>query len=53
MDVMDAKLDSIELNQIHLKEMTPNKRGQVNHRLNYIEKQGEDHEARLREATEG
>ena len=46
MDVMDAKLDRIELNQEHLKEM-------INHRLNYIEKQGEDHEARLREATEG
>ena len=52
-DVMDAKLDRIELNQIHLKEMTPNKRGQVNHRLNYLEKQVEDHEARLRAATEG
>ena len=53
MDVMDAKLDRIELNQIHLKEMIPNKRGQVNHRLNHLEKQVEDHEARLREATEG
>ena len=45
-DVMDAKLDRIELNQIHLKEM-------INHRLNYLEKQGEDHEARIRAATEG
>ena len=45
-DVMDAKLDRIELNQEHLKEM-------INHRLNYIEKQGEDHEARIRAATEG
>ncbi|MCK4815664.1 hypothetical protein KA005_07840, partial [bacterium] len=51
--MMDAKLDRIELNQIHLKEIIPNKRGQVNHRLNYLEKQVEDHEARLREATEG
>ena len=46
MDMMDAKLDRIELNQEHLKEM-------LEHRLNYLEKQGEDHEARLREATEG
>ena len=40
-DVIDAKLDRSELNQVHLKEMTPNKRGQVEHRLNYLEKQGE------------
>jgi transposase-like protein len=46
MDVMDAKLDRIELNQEHLKEL-------IEHRLNYLEKQVEDHEARLREATEG
>ena len=46
MDVMDAKLDRIELNQEHLKEM-------IEHRLNNLEKQVEDHEARLREATEG
>jgi hypothetical protein len=46
MDKMDAKLDRIELNQEHLKEM-------INHRLNYLEKQVEDHETRLREATEG
>ncbi len=52
-DMMDAKLDRIELNQIHLKEIIPNKRGQVNHRLNHLEKQVEDHEERLREATEG
>ena len=42
-DMMDAKLDRIELNQIHLKEIIPNKRGQVNHRLNHLEKQVEDH----------
>ena len=53
MDVIDAKLDRIELNQVHLKEMIPNKRGQVEHRLNNLEKQGDDHEARIREATEG
>ena len=52
-DVMDAKLDRIELNQEHLKEMTPNKRGQVEHRMNNLEKQGKDHEARIRAATEG
>jgi hypothetical protein len=46
MDVMDAKLDRIELNQEHLKEL-------IEHRLNYLEKQGEDHEARIRAATEG
>ena len=34
------------LNQEHLKEM-------INHRLNYLEKQVEDQETRLREATEG
>ena len=52
-DAIDAKLDRIELNQVHLKEMIPKKRGQVEHRLHYLEKQVEDHEARLREATEG
>jgi hypothetical protein len=46
MDVMYAKLDRIELNQEHLKEL-------IEHRLNYLEKQGEDHEARIRAATEG
>ncbi|MFL7892769.1 MAG: hypothetical protein AB8I56_11965 [Anaerolineales bacterium] len=46
MDVMDAKLDRIELNQGHMNEM-------LEHRLNYLEKQGEDHEARIRAATEG
>jgi hypothetical protein len=46
MDVMDAKLDRIELNQEHLKEMLEN-------RLNFLEKQGEDHETRIRSATEG
>ena len=46
MDVTDAKLDRIELNQEHLKEL-------IEHRLHYLEKQGEDHEARLRAATEG
>ena len=46
MDVMDAKLDRIELNQEHLKEL-------IEHRLHYLEKQGEDHEARIRAATEG
>ena len=45
-DVMDAKLDRIELNQVHLKEL-------IEHRLNNLEKQGEDHEAQLRAATEG
>jgi hypothetical protein len=45
-NMMDAKLDRIELNQLHLKEM-------IEHRLNYIEKQGEDHEARIRAGTEG
>ena len=46
MDVMDAKLDRIELNQLHLKEMIEN-------RLNHLEEQGKDHEARIRAATEG
>ena len=45
-DLMNAKLDRIELNQEHLKEM-------LEHRLSYIEKQGEDHEVRIRAATEG
>jgi len=45
-DVMDAKLDRIELNQEHLKEL-------LEHRLINLEKQGEDHEARIRAATEG
>ena len=45
-DMMDAKLDRIELNQEHLKEM-------INHRLNYIEKQGDDHEARIWVAAVG
>jgi hypothetical protein len=45
-DVMDAKLDRIELNQEHLKEL-------IEHRLKYLEKQGEDHEVRNRAATEG
>ena len=45
-DVIDAKLDRIELNQEHLKEL-------IEHRLNYLEKQGEDHEVRIRAATEG
>jgi hypothetical protein len=51
--MMDVKLDRIELNQVHLKELTPNKRGQVENRLYYLEKQVEDQEARLRAATEG
>ena len=38
-DVMDRKLDRIKLNQEHLKQMTPNERGQVNQRLIDIEKQ--------------
>ena len=46
MDVIDAKLDRIELNQEHLKEL-------IEHRLHYLEKQGEDHEERIRDATEG
>ena len=46
MDVMDAKLDRIELNQEHLKEL-------IEHRLNYLEKQSDDHEVRIRAATEG
>lgn len=46
MDVMDAKLDRIELNQEHLKEL-------LDHRLSYLERQGEDHEVRIRAATEG
>ena len=45
-DMMDAKLDRIELNQEHLKEL-------IEHRLNYLEKQGEDHESMIRAATEG
>ena len=36
-DVMDAELDLIELNQVHLKEM-------IEHRPNHLEKQGEDHD---------
>ncbi len=46
MDVMDAKLDRIALNQMHLKEM-------IEHRLNHLKEQGKDHEARIRAATEG
>ncbi len=46
MDVIDAKLDRIELNQVHLKEL-------IEHRLNHIEKKGDDHEARIRAATYG
>ena len=38
-DVIDAKLDRIELNQEHLKEM-------LEHRLGYLQKQGKDHEVR-------
>ena len=45
-DLMDAKLDRIELNQMHLKEM-------IEHWLNNLEKQGEDHEARIWVATVG
>ena len=45
-DMMDAKLDRIELNQEHLKEL-------IEHRLSYLEKQREDHELRIRAATEG
>lgn len=45
-DVMNAKLDRIELNQEHLKEL-------IEQRLIYLERQGEDHEARIRAATEG
>ena len=45
-DVMGGKLDRIELNQEHLKEL-------IEHRLNYLEKQGDDHEARIRAATDG
>ena len=45
-DVMDAKLDRIELNQVHLKEL-------IEHRLDYLEKQADDHEERIRAATEG
>ena len=45
-DMMDAKLDRIELNQVHLKEL-------LEHRLYYVEKQVEDHETRIRVATEG
>ena len=45
-DVMDAKLDRIELNQDHLKEL-------IEHRLKYLEKQAEDHETRIRVVTEG
>ncbi len=46
MDLINAKLDRIELNQVHLKEL-------IEHRLSYLEKQGEDHEVRIRAATEG
>ncbi|MES0360075.1 MAG: hypothetical protein ABUK20_04105 [Anaerolineales bacterium] len=45
-DMMDAKLDRIELNQMHLKEM-------IEYRLNHLEKQGEDHEARIWVAAVG
>ena len=44
--LMDAKLDRIELNQVHLKET-------IEPRLNCLEKQGEDHEERIRAASEG
>ena len=44
-DMMDAKLERIELNQEHLKEL-------IEHRLDYIEKQTDDHETRIRAATE-
>ena len=46
MDMMDAKLDRIELNQEHLKEL-------IGQRICQLEKQGDDHEARIRAATEG
>ena len=45
-DMIDAKLDSIELNQEHLKEL-------IEHRQIHLEKQGEDHETRIRAATDG
>ena len=43
---MDAKLDRIELNQEHLKEL-------IEQRINCLEKQGEDHEERIKVAAEG
>ena len=45
-DVIDAKLDRIEVNQEHLKEL-------IELRLDCLERQGEDHEERIRDATEG
>ena len=45
-DVIDAKLDRIKLNQEHLKEL-------IEHRLEYLEKQEEDNEMRIREAMRG
>lgn len=45
-NMVDANLDRIELNQVHLKEM-------IEHRLKYLEKQADNIEARIRAATEG
>jgi hypothetical protein len=45
-DILDAKLDRIELNQVHLKEL-------LEHRFYYLEREVEDHEKRIRVATEG
>ena len=45
-DLIDGGLERIELNQEHLKELIEN-------RLGYLEKKVEDHETRLRAATEG
>ena len=45
-DVNDAKLDRIDLNQVYLKEF-------IEHWLKYLEKQSDDHETRIRATTEG
>ena len=45
-DLIDARLDRIEQNQMHLREM-------LEHRMGYLEQQMEDHEGRIRAATEG
>jgi hypothetical protein len=45
-NAMNSKLDRIELNQMHIKEM-------IEYRLANLEKQGDDQETRIRTATEG
>jgi hypothetical protein len=45
LDLIIAWLDRIETDQVHLKEL-------IEHRLSYIEKQGDDYEVIIRAAAE-